>query len=326
MIWDFVYGVVAVVILMAFLIISVMVLVYVERRFSALFQSRLGPNRVGFEGCLQVVNDAIKLLQKESVMHKSTDRFFFRIAPALAVGVPVAAFAAIPFTDNFYIMDMRLGIFVIFALLGYSSVAVLCAGYASRNRYSLIGAVRAGAQLVSYETPMILSVLAIICLTDSTNLREIVFFQKNHGWLFLLSPVSFIIFFLCSMAECNRAPFDLTEAESEIVAGFHTEYSGIRFSMFFFGEYVALLLACILNTLLFFGGWLPLFGLGFLPLPPIIWLFLKVGLLVLVVMWFRWTFPRIRVDHLMSFCWKFLLPLAMVNLLFNAFLAVLSSV
>jgi NADH-quinone oxidoreductase subunit H len=212
MIWDFVYGVVAVVILMAFLIISVMVLVYVERRFSALFQSRLGPNRVGFEGCLQVVNDAIKLLQKESVMHKTTDRFFFRIAPALAVGVPVAAFVTIPFADNFYIMDLKLGIFVIFALLGYSSVAVLCAGYASRNRYSLIGAVRAGAQLVSYETPMILSVLAIICLTDSTNLREIVFFQKNHGWLFLLSPVSFIIFFICSLAECNRAPFDLWPA------------------------------------------------------------------------------------------------------------------
>ncbi|PCJ17735.1 MAG: NADH-quinone oxidoreductase subunit NuoH [Candidatus Cloacimonadota bacterium] len=325
---SLIYGAICSTIILSVCALCVMSLIFLERKVSAWMQSRLGPNRVGPRGLLQMVADGIKLIRKEDIVHDQAMKFLFNLAPCIAVAAPFAAFATIPFSENVQVVDFELGIVYVFALTGFSILGILIAGYASVNRYSLLGALRATAQMISYEIPMIIALLGVLCFTETLSLRETVIYQQTNGWNILYAPISFIIFFIAATAECNRAPFDLVEAESELVAGFHTEYAGIKFAMFFFGEYVAMMLACSITVILFLGGWLAPFG--FLPFAVgsilytvwgLFWFVSKVAFLLFVMMWFRWTFPRLRIDQLMVFCWKVLIPFSMVNLLIMAVLS-----
>ncbi|MCO4780729.1 MAG: NADH-quinone oxidoreductase subunit NuoH [Candidatus Cloacimonetes bacterium] len=327
---SLIYGAICSTLILGVSALCVMSLIFLERKVSAWMQSRLGPNRVGPRGLLQMIADGIKLIRKEDIVHDQIMKFLFNLAPCIAVAAPFAAFATVPFADGVQVVDFQLGIIYVFALTGFSVVGILIAGYASVNRYSLLGALRATAQMISYEIPMIIALLGVLCFTETLSLRETVLYQQTHGWNILYAPVSFIIFFIAATAECNRAPFDLVEAESELVAGFHTEYAGIKFAMFFFGEYIAMMLACSLTVVIFMGGWLAPFG--FLPFEVgsilytvwgLGWFAAKVALLLFTMMWFRWTFPRLRIDQLMVFCWKVLIPISMVNLLIMAVISAL---
>src|SRR6478735_2887745 len=321
--------------LMEFLIIAIcviglfavlgLVLIMMERKVSAWMQVRLGPNRVGPGGMFQTVADTLKLMVKEGMTPNNVDRFLFNLAPFIVMIVSMVILAPIMFAKNFQIWDINIGILFIIAVSSVSVIGILMAGWASNNKYSLLGAMRSGAQIVSYELSAGLSVLSIVVMTGSLSIRDIILSQENGWWIFkahIPALISFVIFIIAVTAETNRAPFDMAEAESELTAGFHTEYSGMRFALFFLAEYINIFIVCAIGATLFFGGWMP-FHIGHWQsfnhimdyIPSSLWFIGKTVGLIFLIMWFRWTFPRLRIDQLLNLEWKYLLPISMVNLL-----------
>ncbi|MED3549408.1 NADH-quinone oxidoreductase subunit NuoH [Cytobacillus praedii] len=288
-----------------------------ERKVMGFMQLRQGPNQVGGRwGLLQTVADVLKLLLKEDTIPKLADKPLFILAPVIAFAPSFIVIAAIPFTDKLQFADLNIGLLYYIAISGLTTIGMVTGGWASNNKYALLGGMRAAAQMISYEIPLVMSVLGIILLTGSLNLNDIVAAQENV-WYILLQPIAFIVFIIASVAELNRVPFDLPESENELVAGFHVEYSGFRWAFFMLAEYVYMFAMASLTTVLFLGGWLPLFSfLDFIP--GAVWFALKFMFVVFLLIWFRSTFPRIRADKLMEFAWKILLPIALANIFLTA--------
>jgi NADH-quinone oxidoreductase subunit H len=310
-----------------------LVLVLMERKVAAHIQIRLGPNRVGPGGMFQTVADTLKLIMKEGLVPDKADKFLFNLAPFVVMMVGMLLLAPIAFAKNFQIWDINIGVLYISSVSSLSVIGILMAGWASNNKYSLLGAMRSGAQIVSYELSAGFAVLTIVVLTGSLQLSEIVNAQQNGWWIFkghIPAVIAFILYIIAVTAETNRAPFDLAEAESELTAGFHTEYSGMRFALFFLAEYINIFIVCAIGATLFFGGWMPLhignweaFNHIMDYIPSSVWFMGKTFFLIFLIMWFRWTFPRLRVDQLLNLEWKYLLPISLFNLLLVAVIAIL---
>ncbi|NNC96072.1 MAG: NADH-quinone oxidoreductase subunit NuoH [Chitinophagales bacterium] len=308
-----------------------LVMVYAERKVAALFQQRLGPMRVGFFGTAQTIADAIKLLLKEPLMTKNADKFLFNLAPFFVIIASFLAIAAVPFAKGLQALDFNIGLFYIVAVSSLGVIGILLAGWSSNNKYSLIGSMRSGAQIVSYELSVGLSLLTMVVLTGTLQLSEIIESQQDGWWIFkghIPAFIAFIVFLVASTAELNRGPFDLAEAESELTAGFHTEYSGMKFSFFFLAEFVNLFIVAAIGATVFLGGWMPFhlgnwegFNLIMDFVPPIFWFLAKVSFIIFIIMWFKWTFPRLRIDQLLTLEWKYLLPINLVNIVVMAFIA-----
>jgi len=297
------------------LLVAGPMLVWVERRLLARFQLRLGPNRVGPFGILQTVADAIKLLTKEAWVPPFADPVPYVIAPMILGITVLGAFAVVPFAESGAIVNLDIGLLFFLAMSSIGVYSVMLAGVASNSKYAMLGAVRAAAQMISYELAMGLSLASIVVLAGSFNLHEIVVAQQGLPYI-VIQPFAFIVFVIAGLAELKRAPFDLPEAENEIVAGFHTEYSSMKFALFFLGEYLGMILIGAIATTVFLGG-----GNGpFFPAP--VWFALKVGLFIYLFIWARATLPRFRYDHLMAFGWKILLPVALLNLMVTGALVV----
>jgi NADH-quinone oxidoreductase subunit H len=312
---DIAVALVYALVLFAFFGLMVMVLVYMERKVSADIQLRYGPIHVGPRGALQLVADMLKLLTKEDVFPKLADRWVFRLAPALMFAAAFVGFLAIPIGSGLAFKDMNVGLLYVLAVPAVAVAGIIMAGYGSFNRYAILGSLRSAAQMISYEVPRSLSVLGVIMIAGSMKLSSIV--NAQSVWYAFLQPLGFIVFLVSSIAESNRVPFDLPESESELVAGYYTEYSGMRFAFFLFGEYVSLLMVAALTTILFLGGWHgPL-------LPGPIWFAIKTFAVIYLLMWVRWTLPRFRIDQVMDLCWKVLLPLAILNILLTGLVMVL---
>ena len=295
-------------ILLVVIVLAAM-LIWVERRLLSFWQERLGPNRVGWFGIMQVVADMIKIFTKEDWVPPFADRLTFVLAPAIIMIVVLMSFAVIPFTPKVGVIDSNIGVLFVLAMASLGAYSVMLGGLSSNNKYALLGSLRAAAQMVSYEVFMGISLLGVVVLAGSFNLREIVETQAD-GWYIVPQCIGFLIFLIAGVAESHRLPFDIPEAEQEICAGYHTEYSGMKFGMFFVGEYLGLVLISSLITVLFFGGWL---GPAFLP--PIVWFSLKAGFFIMFFILMRAALPRPRYDQLMSYGWLFLLPLSLLNLL-----------
>tara|TARA_Y100000994_G_scaffold143981_1_gene118013 strand:+ start:357 stop:1310 length:954 start_codon:yes stop_codon:yes gene_type:complete len=290
-------------------IITAALLITFERRLLGFWQERLGPNRVGWQGSLQVVADMIKIFTKEDWIPPFADKFSFVVAPGIIMSVVLLSFAVIPFSPNVGVIDSNIGILFVLAMASLGAYSVMLGGLSSDNKYALLGSLRAAAQMISYEVFMGISLLGVVALTGSFNLRDIVEAQVD-GWYIVPQFIGFVIFLIAGVAESHRLPFDIPEAEQEICAGYHTEYSGMKFGMFFVAEYVGLVLISSLITVLFFGGWLgPTF------LPPILWFVIKALSFVSFFILMRAAVPRPRYDQLMTYGWLFLLPLSLVNLL-----------
>jgi NADH-quinone oxidoreductase subunit H len=315
---DIIRIAVAAIIIIGFVFLNTMILAYLERKLAGWFQRRPGPMEVGPHGLLQMIIDGVKLLGKQFIIPKEADRPLFRLAPLL-VFIPVGiSFIVVPFSRKLQVRDLDIGLIFILAIMAVHVVATLIAGWASNNKYALIGAIRSVAQNVAYEIPMLLSLLSVVFMTNTFSMQKIVLAQ-HPVWHVVVQPVAFLIYFIAGMAETNRAPFDLPEAESELTAGYHTEFSGICFSFFFIAEYTNMFLVCFIAVVLFFGGWSGP-PIPYMDYTGIIWFMLKVYALLLFMIWVRWTFPRIRFDQLLNFCWKYLIPFSLVNLLVTAVL------
>ena len=299
-------------------------LVLLERKVAAWFQLRIGPNRVGTWGLLQTMADALKLVSKELTSTIKIDKFLYNLAPYFVIVSALMAMAVFPFSKQFQAFDINIGMLFLIAISSIGVVGILLAGWSSNNKYALIGAMRSGLQTISYELSVGLSILTMVLLTGSLQLSEIVEVQRTGGWLILQghvpSIIAFMIFMIAGTAETNRAPFDLVEAESELGAGFHTEYSGMKFAYFFLAEFINMFIIASIAVVLFFGGWLSPFGIteNITWFPEVFWFILKVLGLIFLMMWFRWTFPRLRVDQLLTLEWKYLLPLNLMNLIIMA--------
>jgi NADH-quinone oxidoreductase subunit H len=295
-------------VVISFVMVNALFLVWLERKVSAGFQQRLGPMEVGPWGLLQTFADALKLMGKELITPKAVNKKVFLIAPVIAFLPAPLLIAAIPIADGLGISDLNVGAVYVLAISNIALIGIFMAGWSSNNKYSLLGAMRAVAQNISYEIPMLLSLMCVILIAGSMKLSDIVAAQHTLPFL-VLQPVAFLVYFICSVAESNRTPFDIPEAESELVAGYHTEFTGMRFALFFLGEYTQVFVLSAVVTLLFLGGWNGPF------LPGWVWFFLKTYFIIFIVMWLRWTYPRLRSDQLMNFNWKFLLPISIINLL-----------
>ncbi len=305
-------------------------LVYAERKVCALMQNRLGPNRVGPGGMFQTVADLVKLLFVELVPIKNADRALFNLAPFVVIIASFMAIGAIPFAKGLHAVDLNIGVFYLMAISSMGVIGVLLAGWASNNKYSLIGAMRSGAQIVSYELSVGLALVTMVVLAGTMQLSEIIEGQRWGWFIFkghIPAVIAFVIYIISGTAETNRGPFDLAEAESELTAGYHTEYSGIKFAFFFLAEYINMFIVAAIAATIFFGGWMPLhiFGWdGFNAvmdfIPPIVWFLTKTFFIVFLMMWLKWTFPRLRIDQLLTLEWKYLLPINIFNLLLMAFL------
>lgn len=295
-----------------FVSVNTLFLVLSERKISAFIQDRLGPMRVGPYGLLQTVADAVKLLQKEDLVPIAADRLIHFLAPLIMFVPAIMAYAVISWSPGICAVDFNLGLLYLLCLSGISTIGIIIAGLSSGNKWSLLGGMRSAAQMVSYEIPLILSMIGVIMISGSLSLNSLILAQKDM-WFIVYQPLGFLLFLIAGIAECNRAPFDLPEAESELVAGFHTEYSGMKFALFFLGEYANMFICAALSVTLFLGGWNGIPGLPLI-LPPIVWFLLKTYFIIFLFMWFRWTFPRVRVDQLMNFSWKFLTPLGFLNI------------
>lgn len=293
---------------------------YAERKVIGFMQARIGPNRVGFFGLLQPIADLIKLLNKEIIRPTMANKLLFLIAPVISVSTALVAWAVIPFNDYLVLANINASLIYIFAITSLSAYGVLIAGWASNSKYALLGALRSAAQSISYEIAMGFALVGVMMAAGSVNIREIVLAQSGgftHWYWLPLFPL-FIVFWISALAETNRAPFDVAEGESEIVAGFHVEYSGMTFGLFFLAEYMAMVLISVLCALLFWGGWLsPFQGVASLAaifsfVPGIVWLVLKSGFFLFAYLWFRATFPRYRYDQIMRLGWKVLIPITIV--------------
>ena len=324
-----------------FLIMAVnaLIAVYFERKISAFMQDRLGPMEVGifgfkggkkfWGGIGQTLADAIKLLVKEDILPNNADKFLMILAPFIIFTGAFLTFIGLPFAENIVISDFNIGIFYIVAMSSIGVIGVILAGWSSNNKWSLYGSMRAAAQIISYEIPIGLSLLLVVLVAGSLHLGDIVQWQADHRWFIFHSPFTFLAFFIyyiSTIAETNRTPFDIPEAESELVAGWMTEYSGFRWALFFLSEYANMLIVSIVASIVFLGGWLsPLQIFNIFPDSWLIldgpaigffWVLFKAVILIFIMMWFRWTFPRLRVDQLMYLCWKVFIPFALANLFF----------
>ncbi len=332
--WVFVVELALVgVVFLAFYAVLGLFLVYLERRVCAFIQNRLGPNRVGPQGIFQTIADLIKLLFKELFIVRKADKILFNLAPFIVIIASLLAIGAIPYAKGLHAIDLNIGVFFILAITSLGVIGILLAGWSSNSKYSLLGAMRSGAQIISYELSVGLSLLAVIIFTGSMQLSVIVESQADGWWIFkghIPAFIAFVIFLIAATAETNRGPFDLAEAESELTAGFHTEYTGIRFAFFFLAEYMNMFLAAALATTVFLGGWMPLhFGElnGFNTvmdyIPPFVWFFGKTFVVIYIIMLFKWTFPRLRIDQLLTLEWKYLLPLNLLNIIIIAFIVLM---
>ena len=307
-------------------------LVWMERKVAAQMQIRLGPNRVGPMGIFQTSADTLKLILKEGLTPDGADKFLFNLAPFVVMIVAMLLLAPIAFAEGFQIWDINIGLLYVMAVSSLSVIGILMAGWASNNKYSLLGAMRSGAQIVSYELSAGLAILTIVVLCGSLQVTEIIESQRNGWWLFkghIPAAIAFVIFLIAVTAETNRAPFDLAEAESELTAGFHTEYSGMKFALFFLAEYINIFIVCAIGATIFLGGWMPLHIGNWEALngvmdyvPSSLWFLGKTFFLIFLIMWFRWTFPRLRVDQLLNLEWKYLLPISLFNLLLVTIIAI----
>jgi len=295
-------------------------LVWVERKGAGRFQRRPGPMEVGWQGLLQPIADALKLLSKQLIVPAGVDKTLFRAAPLLVMSPAMAGLAVIPFSDALTARSLNVGLLMIFAFGSMNVMAIMLGGWSSRNKYAIISAARVVSQNVAYEIPMLLVAITVIMVTGTMNLNEIV--TQQAGWFFhwnlfkvqFLMPVLFLIFYICMLAETNRAPFDMAEAESELVAGAYTEYSSMGFGVFFMAEYANILLGCSLGTVLFLGGWQSPFGIA----SGVVWFLIKMYFLVFSVVWVRWTFPRTQFYGLLNLSWKILIPVSLFALLLTS--------
>ena len=298
--------------------------IYFERKVCAAFQCRLGPNRVGPFGLLQSFADMFKMLIKEIIPLNHADKFLFGLAPFLVILASMLAFAVLPWGNGLQVIDFNIGIFFLLATSSIGVLGILLAGWSSNNKFTLIGALRSGAQMVSYEISISLCVVTMVCLAGTMSVSEIVAQQANGWFIFkghIPAIIACLIYIVAGTAETNRGPFDLPEAESELTAGYHTEYSGMHFGFFYLAEYLNLFIIGGVAALLFFGGWMPLhipgwdgFNAVMDYIPSFLWFLAKAVVVTFVMIWFKWTFPRLRIDQLLSFEWKYLMPLSLVNL------------
>ncbi|GMV38691.1 MAG: NADH-quinone oxidoreductase subunit H [Myxococcales bacterium] len=294
--------------IMGLLTFNALFSVWYERKLAGRIQNRLGPTEMGPAGTLQTIVDMVKLISKQIIIPKNIDRPLYYLAPVVLFAPVVASVALFPFSESWAVTDVDIGLVLVFAFAGIGIIGIFMAGWGSNNKYALLGAMRSVAQNISYEIPLILSTLSVVLMTRTMNLQDIVLAQASFPFL-LVQPLAALIYVIAATAETNRAPFDIPEAESELVAGFHTEYSGMGFAMFMFGEYSNMLIVSMVATVLFLGGWHgPV-------LPGPVWFLLKTYLVLTVIIWFRWTFPRLRFDQLMTFAWGLLIPLSILNLL-----------
>jgi len=306
----------AVIIIISFVFLNAVMMGYLERKIAGHVQRRPGPMEVGFHGILQLIVDGVKLVAKELLVPVNVDRTLFRLAPILSFTPVILPLLVIPFSEKLQARDLNLGLLFIVSMTSINVMAILVGGWGSNNKYSMFGAMRAVAQSIAYEIPILLSMLAVVLMTNTFSLKEIVGAQQKI-WFILLQPLAFMIYIISGVAETNRAPFDLPEAESELTAGFHTEYSGMGFSLFFLGEYTNMFTVASVATVLFLGGW------HGPPLPygeylGIVWFFLKVYFLLFFMIMIRWTYPRVRFDQLLNFAWKYLVPFSLANILITA--------
>jgi len=304
-----------------FVAINTMMLVLAERKIAAHIQDRLGPMRVGFHGILQTIADAIKLVLKENLMPMAADKIMFFLAPIIVFTPALMAYIVIPWSPGVIVRDLNIGMLYLFAVSSIGVIGIIMAGWASGNKYSLLGGMRSAAQVISYEVAITLSILGVIMIVGSLKMGDIVEAQKDV-WYICWQPLGFLLYLIAAVAECNRAPFDIPEAESELVAGFHTEYSGIKFAMFFLAEYANIFVVSSVCTTLFLGGWQGIPGVPVI-LPPILWFLIKTYAIVFIFMWLRWTYPRLRVDQLMTFGWKCLVPLGFLNIFITGLVMVI---
>ncbi|MFZ0281063.1 MAG: NADH-quinone oxidoreductase subunit NuoH [Bacteroidales bacterium] len=324
--------IIGVLILVVYAIIGLF-LVYAERKVCAFMQNRLGPNRVGPFGIFQTIADLTKLLLVELIPIKNADKLLFNLAPFIVIIASFMAIAAIPFAKGLHAVDLNIGLLYIIAVSSMGVIGVLLAGWSSNNKYSLIGAMRSGAQIVSYELSVGLALITVVILAGSMQLSEIVEAQRTGWFIFkghIPAFIAFIVFLVSSTAETNRGPFDLAEAESELTAGYHTEYSGIKFAFFFLAEYMNMFIVAAIAATVFLGGWMP-FHVGSWDgfnhvmdfIPPFVWFFGKTAFVIFMMMWFKWTFPRLRIDQLLTLEWKYLLPINLVNVLAMSFIVLM---
>ena len=300
------------------LLVAVAFLTYLERKVIALVQYRKGPNVVGFFGLLQPFADGVKLFSKETIIPASSSKLIFVLAPMISFSLSLIAWSVIPVSENLVLSDINVGILYLFAVSSLSIYGIIMAGWASNSKYAFLGALRSAAQMVSYEVSIGFVIVTVLLCVGSLNLSNIVLAQKSCWYVFPLFPM-FVVFVISALAETNRAPFDLPEDESALVAGYFTEYSSMLFAMFFLGEYSAMILMSSLGTILFLGGWLPPFdNVLFNAIPGFIWFFLKVGLLLFIFLWVRATLPRFRYDQLMRLGWKVFLPLSLLWVILTA--------
>lgn len=293
-------------------------LVWWERKISAHIQQRFGPMMTGWHGILQTIADALKLIQKEDIIPTLADRKVFLWAPIIVFVSAFAAYVVMPFGDGLIVSDLNIGVLYIIAITTFTVIGMMMAGWSSNNKYALLGGMRSAAQAVSYEVPLVLSILGVVMVTGSMSMNDIVKAQSGWGgfhWNIFFQPLGFIIYIIAATAEANRTPFDLPEAEQELVAGFNVEYSGMKFAMFFLAEFVNMFTVSAIAVTVFLGGWNGPF------LPSWVWFLGKTLFIVFILMLFRWTYPRLRVDQLMEFAWKVLLPLAFLNIIYVGVLA-----
>ncbi|MHB8926068.1 MAG: NADH-quinone oxidoreductase subunit NuoH [Bacillota bacterium] len=301
-------GLLKVLAIFGWIVVNVLILIWLERKFSGRMQSRLGPMRVGRpHGWAQTIADTIKLLVKEDVIPRGVDRWLYVIAPAVVFTPALLVWAVVPFAKTWIVSDLNVALIYIAAAGSLAILGIFMSGWGSNNKWSLLGAMRAAAQVISYEVPAVLSLVGVAMIAGSLSLQGIVNAQ-HRVWFIVLQPLGFIIYLIATMAELNRTPFDLTEAESELVAGFNTEYSGLRWAFFFLGEYANLLAASAIAATVFLGGWSGPF------LPGIVWFVIKTYFFVFLIMWIKWTMPRIRIDQMMDVGWKILIPAALINI------------
>jgi NADH-quinone oxidoreductase subunit H len=315
---PFVRAGVAIVIAYAVVFVAALANILFERRTLAFMQDRLGPNRTGPQGIFQSIADALKMMGKEDFAPAKADRLLFTLAPLMVMIGAVAVQLVIPYTKGWTGQDLNVGLIYLVAVTSFTVLSILVGGWASHNKYSLVGALRAGAQMVSYEIPMILALLVVGAIVGSWSLNAVVAWQQHYHWLVFYAPFTFLLFYIASIAELNRGPFDLPEGESELVAGYGTEYAAMRFGMFYLNEYAGMTIMSIIVVTLFFGGWDAPFAdaltIGGVALVPILWFVIKTYILVFALVWVRLSLPRLQVDQLMSFAWKILIPLGIANI------------
>jgi NADH-quinone oxidoreductase subunit H len=317
--WPAVWSLAKIVTIVGPLMIAVAYLTYAERKVIGYMQIRIGPNRVGFKGLLQPIADGLKLMMKEIIIPSGSNKFLFVLAPVLTIAPALAAWAVVPFSPELVLANVNAGLLYILAITSMGVYGVIIAGWASNSKYAFLGSLRSAAQIVSYEIAMGFALVGVLMASQSLNLIDIVNGQKGgiFSWYWLPLLPMFVVYLIAGLAETNRAPFDVAEGESEIVAGFHVEYSGMAFAVFFLAEYANMILIAMLTALMFLGGWNPLFDFApFTWVPGFVWLMLKVGFVLFLFLWFRATFPRYRYDQIMRLGWKVFIPVTLVWLVF----------